>query len=457
MSNITQSFGHDSVKPVSMNNRSMGFFSTFSLWIGANVVVTTVFTGMLLVPDMSYLTALLVIVLGSLVGAIPLILTGNIGTRTGLPTMVLSRGAFGQRGAILPAAVNTITLIGWSWVQAYMAGLSLDHAVTYLTGYSNINLFTIITEIIVVSITMYGHKGIEATENIIATSMLVLSIFVFGFLFMKFDVANLVHIAVSKHPAVSVMVGFDIIVATAFSWMSSACDFNRNCVSEKSGLLGTYLGYLVATLIAAGLGATVSGFSILGHMTQTYDPTDLIGKSNPILGLVAAIVIFFSVLSTNVMALYSAVMSYLAIFPKQRFWIPAIVMGVLCVFGALLKDWLLAHFQNFLLLIGTLFIPVFAVILVDYYILKRKNYDANEIISGEKKLYWYSNGINYKAFFSYILGACFAYFFTYMHPLETGSSIFTFLVTSVLYFGLMKLDGKAVGVDTFKETQTEEL
>jgi NCS1 family nucleobase:cation symporter-1 len=457
MSNLTQGFGHDSVQPVPMNKRSMRFFSTFSLWIGANVVVTTVFTGMLLVPDMSYMTALMVILFGSLLGAIPLILTGNIGTRTGLPTMVLSRGAFGQRGAVLPSAVNTITLIGWSWIQAYMAGLSLDHAVTYLIGYSNVNLFTVITEIVVVTITLYGHKGIEATENIIATSMLILSVFVFGFMFIKFDVGNLVSMAVSKNPTVSVMVGFDIIVATAFSWMPSSCDYNRNCVSEKSGLLGTYSGYVVATLIAAGLGATVSGFSIMGNMTQTYDPTDLIGKSNPFLGLVAAIVIFFSVLSTNVMALYSATMSYLAIFPKQRFWIPTMVMGVLCVLGALLKDWLLVHFQSFLLMIGTLFIPVFAIILVDYYFLKGKKYDATEIIDGEKKLYWYTNGINYKAYISYISGALFAYYFTYIHPLVTGSSIFTFLATSFLYWGLMKLESKSVRIDTFQETQTKDI
>lgn len=86
---------------------------------------------MLFVPDMTFLKALFIIVLGSLVGAIPLVLMGNIGTRTGLPTMVLMRPAFGQRGAMLPAAVNLITLIGWAWIQAYMAGLSLNHAVTF--------------------------------------------------------------------------------------------------------------------------------------------------------------------------------------------------------------------------------------------------------------------------------------------------------------------------------------
>lgn len=370
---------------------------------------------------------------------------GNIGTRTGLPTMVLTKGAFGERGAVLPSAVNTIILIGWTWIQAYMAGLSLDHAVTYLTGYSNINLFTILTEMAVVAITIYGHRGIEATENIVATLMIVLSVIVFGYMFVTYDIGNLIHMEAKKNPAITVMVAFDIVVATAFSWMPTVCDFNRNCISEKTGMIGTYLGYNLASLIAMGLGATVSGFSIMGNMKQTYDPVDLIGQNNPILGLVAAIVIFLSVLSTNVMALYSATMSYLSIFSRHRFWVPTLVMGIISIVGALLKNWLLEHFQSFLLMIGTLFIPVIAVVLVDYYILKHKHYDVNEIITGQNKTYWYWKGVNLRAYLAYVIGAVFAYYFSYIQTLPTGATILTFLLTSFIYWALMKL-GKSTSL-----------
>ena len=445
MAEITKGFGRDSVRPVPMNERSMHFFSTFSLWLAANVVVTTIFTGMFLVPDLTYGDAIMVILLGSLVGAIPLILMGNIGTRTGLPTMILTKGSFGERGAVLPSAVNTLVLIGWTWIQAYMAGLSLNHAVYYLTGYSNINLFTILTEIIVVAITIYGHRGIITTEKIAAYLMVALSAVVFSYMFVTFDIGKLIQMAASDNPAITFMVAFDIVVATAFSWMPTVCDFNRNCVSEKAGMAGTYLGYNLATLIAMGLGATVSGFSILGNMTQTYDPTQLIAQYNPVLGFVAAIVIFVSVMSTNVMALYSATMSYLAIFRKHRFWVPAFIMGVISIVGALLKDWLLEHFQNFLLMIGTLFIPVIAIVLVDYYLLKQKHYDTDEIITGQKRLYWYWNGINGKAYISYLIGAGFAYYFSYIQTLPTGATVITFLLSSAVYWGLMKV-GKDVAL-----------
>lgn len=443
MSNF-QHAGHDSVRPVPLSERSMGFFSTFSLWVGANVVVTTVFTGMMLVPDLTLIHAILLILVGSLLGGIPLMLTGNIGTRTGLPTMILMRGAFGHRGAALPAAVNTIVLIGWSWVQAYMAGLSLNHAVEYLTGYSNINLFVIITEVFVVLITIYGHRGIEKTENIVATLMLILSVIVFAYMFIAFDIGRLIQMKASENPAITAMVAFDIVIATSFSWMSSAADFNRHCRTEKTGMTGTMLGYVTASIIAMGLGATVSGFSLLSGMEQTYDPTTLIGSFNPALGFVAAIVIFLSVLSTNVMALYSATMSYLAIFPKSTYVLPTAVLGVMAVAGAMLKEWLLANFQDFLLMIGTLFIPVIAVFLVDYYILKKSRYYAEEIISGERKTYWYQRGVNLFAYIAYLGGALFAYYFTYVQPLATGVTVLTFLLTAVIYGGLMKAVGVAV-------------
>lgn len=438
MADIGQ-LGRDSVQPVPKTDRSMGGFSTFSLWLAANVVVTTIFTGMLLVPHLTLKQAAWMIILGSLVGAIPLILTGNIGTRTGLPTMILMRGPFGHRGASLPAAANVIILIGWSWIQAYMGGLSLNYAVKFLTGYDNINLFVILLEIIVVLIAIYGHRGIEITENIIAYAMLILSFIVFSYMFIQFNIGELIAMKAAENPEITMVIAFDMVVATAFSWMTSASDFNRNVVNQKTSLVGTFCGYAIGTVLAMSLGATVAGFSVLGGGEPTYDPTILIGGVNPVLGFIAGIVIFISVLSTNSMALYSATMSYLAIFPRHKFVLPTVIMGIIAIFGALLKEQLLDQFQNFLLMIGTLFIPVIAIFLVDYYLINKGQYESEEIITGKKRTFWFTNGINYVAYTVYILSALFAYYFTYVQPLTIGSTVLTFFFTGLLYWILMKV------------------
>ena len=97
---------------------TMSLGRTAMVWLAADMVVTTLLTGTLFVPGIPYGRALLLILLGTLVGGSVLIAIGNIGTRTGLPTMVLTRGSFGRRGGYLPAAFNLVVLMGWSWVQA---------------------------------------------------------------------------------------------------------------------------------------------------------------------------------------------------------------------------------------------------------------------------------------------------------------------------------------------------
>lgn len=427
---VAEKLGRDRVEPESVSHRTMGFGRTITMWLGANVVVTTILTGMLLVPDLPYLRALWIILAGSILGAIGLALVGNIGTRTGLPTMVALRGSFGTRGSHLPAAVNLCVLIGWSWVQALLAGMSMNYAVEATTGYSNLALFTILCEAIVVLIVLRGHVGIERMELVVALSMLLLSGVVFYKLFTEFDVGGLVTLPVEKLNGVTTAVALDIVVATAFSWYVLAADFNRNAKSESGGMAGTVIGYVLATMVAMGLGATVSGFSILSGREQTFDPTVLLAGFG--FGIPAALVIFLSVMTTNVMAVYGAVMSYMNIRPQDGFWRPAAVIGVITIIGALWSG-ILNQFQDFLLLIGALFIPVFAVMLADYWVVKRGRYDAEEIIKGRDGAYWYLGGYNIPAWVAYLTGAGLAVYWTQISPLSFGATIPTFALTFVLY------------------------
>ena len=77
-------------------------------------------------------------------------------------------------------------------------------------------------------------------------------------------------------------------------------------------------------------------------------------------------------------------------------------------------------------MIGVLFIPIIAIVLVDYYIIRRKHYDISAILDKENKIYWYTKGFNLHVYLSYVVGAIFAYYFTYVHPLATGATILAF-------------------------------
>ena len=421
--------GHDSLN--STQAKSMKFFATFALWLGANMVVTTILTGMLLVPDLNLGEALSTVALGTLIGAIPLVLVGLMGQRTGLPTMVLSRRAYGNLGAKFISLINVCMLVGWSWIQALLAAMSLNFAIEATFGYSNLPLMIVICESIVVLVVLRGHLGIERVERWAAVMMLGLSLAVFYALNNHYDLGSLLELP-KRVDGITIGIAFDIVVATAFSWISSSADYNRNCNSPRTAVCATYLGYFTATLLAMTLGAAVSGLSLLNDMPQTYDPTQLLSQFG--FGLPAALVIFLSVMTTNIMAVYSATLSAMNLAPEMKFWKPALVIGLVSVFGALIPG-ILDQFQNFLIIIGGLFIPAFAVMICDYYLIDSSSYNADLL----KQKHQTGLPTARYAFAAYLIGAGLSTYWTLFSPLSFGSSLPVFLITGALYWFSVKL------------------
>ncbi|SFH29551.1 purine-cytosine permease family protein [Modicisalibacter xianhensis] len=433
----SSAFGQDTLDAVS-HERSLGLPGTFALWLGANVVVTTILTGMFLSPDLAFLHAMTLVFLGSAIGIVPLVLIGVMGQQTGMTTMVLARGTFGRMGAVFPAWVNLLALVAWSWIQALLAGMSLDYAVQSLTGYSNVALFTVICEGLVVLITLRGHLGIETAEKIAAVLMLLLAGVVVYALATNYDLPSIVEM--QARGGLGAGVAFDIVIATAFSWIPLAADYNRHCKSLRAAVAGTWGGYVTATLVAMGLGASVSALSVAIGFPQTYDPTQLLSGFG--FGLPAALVIFFSVLTTNVMCVYSATLSYMSTAPRTPFWKPALVIGVISVVGSLIPG-ILDQFQTFLLIIGSVFIPAFALMIVDYFLLGRERYSADQLLGHTGTL----PAINPVAFVSYGVGAALAYYWNWVAPLDFGASLPVFVITGALYFVASRLtrrSGRAV-------------
>ncbi|MFC0336889.1 putative hydroxymethylpyrimidine transporter CytX [Kushneria avicenniae] len=414
--------------------QSLSLPGTFALWLGANVVVTTILTGMLLVPALDFATAMMIVASGSALGILPLVLIGVMGQRTGLTTMVLARATFGRIGAGVPAWVNLLALIAWSWIQARLAGMSLDYAISELTGYSNLALFTVICEALVVLVVLGGHRGIERVEKIAAVLMLVLALIVAWALGSHYDMANL--LSAPAQGGISLSGAFDIVIATAFSWIPLAADYNRHCRSTRVAALGTWSGYVSATLIAMGLGGAVSGLAMALGREPTYDPTQLLSGFG--FGLPAAMVIFFSVLTTNVMCVYSATLSYMSTRSRSGFRRPALIIGVLTVLGAMIPG-ILEEFQTFLLIIGSVFIPAFSLMIVDYYLLGEQGlrYSTKCLLQTDQL-----PAINPVALLAYLLGATLAYYWNWVSPLAMGASLPVFVVTGLLYWIGMSISGR---------------
>jgi NCS1 family nucleobase:cation symporter-1 len=414
------------------SERSMSLGRTAMVWLAANMVVTTLLTGTLFVPGIPYRRALLVIVLGTVVGGSVLVLVGNIGTRTGLPTMVLTRGSFGRRGGYLPAIANLVVLMGWSWVQAILAGITVNYVVEQATGFSNPVAFSVLCQSLVVVLALFGHAGIERVEPWLALVMVLVAAYVFFIAFRDVGIAGYLQLPAQPELGMTAAIAFDIVVATAISWTVLSADFNRHARDQRSGIIGTAIGYTASTTISMSLGATAIAYVVLtGGEAVPFDPTVLVER----FGVPLAVVIFLSVMATNTLVVYGMIMSFLNVRPRSDFLRVAVVLGLVSIAGA---TWLsiVDNFITFLFLISALFVPVFAIMVTDHYLLRRGRYAVADLLRDRGGAYWYAGGVNPAAILAFAVGAALAFYWTRVSPLPVGATIPTFLVTCVLYLGL---------------------
>ncbi|MFJ3958347.1 purine-cytosine permease family protein [Arthrobacter sp. NPDC090010] len=406
------------------------------IWLAANLVVTTLLTGTLFVTAIPFSTAVVMIVAGTLVGALALTSIGAIGTRTGLPTMAITRGAFGLKGSLLPVGANVVVLMGWSWVQAMLAGVTVDHVVQQFTGFSSPVLFSVLCQLLVVILAIFGHTGIARVEPWLAVVILAVIAWIFAMAFGRFSPADFSGIAVDTSLGSTPAIVLDVVIATAVSWTVLSADINRMARSTRAGVVGAGVGYSVSTIVAMLLGATALGYVVLsGGDAVSFDPATIVDS----FGVPLALVIFFSVMATNTMVVYGMTTSVVNARPggRTRFLPAALILGALSILGS---TWLslLGQFTSFLTLIGSLFVPVFAVVIVDYYWFKRASYGKDLLLSTGGR-FWYIRGVNWIAVACWAIGAGTSVLLSTVWTSPIGATLPTFALSAALYWLGMNL------------------
>ncbi len=403
------------------------------IWLAANLVVTTLLTGTLFVPGVSIGEAIGWIIAGTLLGAIVLTLIGVMGVRTGLPTMSLTRGSFGLRGSIVPAIANVIVLMGWSWVQAMLAGISIDWLVAQATGYSNPAMWAAICQAIVVALAIFGHEGIARIEPYFALVILAIMAYIFVTALTTYAPAEFAAIEPDPEAGMTSALVFDIVFATAISWTVLSADLTRVARTQRAGGVGAFVGYTLSTTLTMTLGAVAIAFVLLsGGEAIPFDPVTIIEA----FGAPLAIAIFLSVMATNTMVMYGMTLSLTNALPTRkplRFLPTALAVGVVAIIGSTFLG-LLEQFTVFLSTIGALFIPVFAIMVVDYYLVRGRAYTP-DILARTGGRYWFTGGVHWAAIVSWAIGALTYLALAFWWGSPVGAALPTFAIAFLLYWG----------------------
>ena len=427
------------IEPTQQEERNLGGWDFFLLWAGAAISLAEIWAGSLVVP-LGLGLGLWAILLGHLIGNTPFALGGLMGSRWGIPTMVSVRPSFGIRGSYFASALNVIQLIGWTAVMLIVCGQAAD-AISKFYGFSNLNLWIILSGVITTLWAVAGHRFWKWLQRISVFVLLILCVVMTYIVFQEYGWGMLSQIPRKRD--FPFMVGMDLVIAMPISWLPLVSDYSRFATDTKRSFWGTWIGYFIVSswMYLIGLMATLA--------TQSSDPSGVVMNLMLKFGwaIPALIIVLFSTFTTTFLDIYSTAISGLNIFPKLGERTGTWIGGILGIIVAIIFPALL-DYEHFLLFIGAMFCPLFGIVLVDYFLLRRGVIDLEDLYKRGGK-YWFSKGINPFAFIAWAIGFAIYLGFSPMlmekvlqikaaFPWPLGSSLPSMILAGLIYWFLKR-------------------
>jgi len=434
---------------VNPKDKNWDWKDLFCFW-GANiqsVIAFSLIASLYLVYELSFLVVLFGSLLGSFFVYFFANLIGRPSQKTGLPFPVLLRSSLGVRGAKYFAFLRGLVGITFFGIQTYF----LSKVFSYII---RIFIFSIDNTILDIDIFLIFLLGL----NIIDWVSFILAILLQGFLFSKGHKFNKLIINFSTIAVYSGMLFFFLVVllldvkvvsqafadifnyknifikdnitplitvaGTVFAYFSLTIlnygDFSRYVKNENElnkGNLSLILNLILFSFFAVFIVIGVDIFlnKNLENMERILtNPTDIIGKINNIqITVIVLFLIVFASASTNLIANYIPAQNSLINFLPKKLNLKNTSL-VIIFFGFLVGIFWLPLLSQIGILslvdtMGSFFGPIFGVMIIDYYFIKKKNLDNKDIFSLDTNgLYFYSKGWHVKAIYSLIIGFVFA-------------------------------------------------
>ena len=331
-----------------MENKKTSTFSNGLIWFGAGVSIAEIITGTYLAP-LGFKTGIIAIILGHIIGCVMLFLAGLIGGQTGKSSMETAAISFGKKGSSFFAVMNVLQLVGWTGIMIYDASLSAE--TIFAAG---AKLWALIIGGLSIVWILVGMKTLEKI-NVVA----MLSLFVLTIVLCVQIMKNAGAAVIGASDAMTFGGAVELAVAMPLSWYPVISDYTRYAEKPFAATLVSTITYgLVSSwMFIIGMGAAI--------FTETSDVAQIMVKAG--LGIAGLIIVVFSTVTTTFLDAFSAGVSSVSVYGKINEKHAAVVATVIGTVGACLIN--MDDITNFLYLIGSVFAPMIAVLIADYFIL----------------------------------------------------------------------------------------
>lgn len=441
---MQKSFG--TVHPIPQVARYSNKWDMFATWVGANANNGTWYIGGVIAAAGMYTASTALIVAGILSYTL-LAFSSLMGYHTGLSAMTLTRASFGIRGSFLPSIINIVQFIGWAAANTFIAAISVSTIFHTILGWPSYGQpggqWGLIIGIIIMSILhlisiSLGEKSVRLIERI---GIILVIIFVVWESIVVFKTVSLHAIFAwqpPKHMQISSGAAIDILAAFNLAWVTAGSDFSRFSKSKQGATSMAFLGANIGLFWFAfiGLTATIATAIALNNYDPNYsDPSTIAMRLG--LGTLALIVIMITSTTANAVNLMAAGSALTNIWHKLSLKASLLIVtltATLVSFIPLFVASFLTDFIAFLDLIGMVLGPEIAIFLVDYFLIRKGNYQISEFtkINGQ---YWYNGGINWRAIGSWIFGLLAYWGLGYIALIKEtiGATFVAMLLTAIVY------------------------
>lgn len=352
--------------------RALGLVDQVALWgnLGISILLLLSATFVLApdptLPPLSLTAALVAVVVGAVIGNVLLGLGAVPGAETGAPAMVLLRGMFGWRGSWVPTAFNVAQNVGWATFEVWI----IAESATRLTDDSLRPVFVVAAGACATVMALRPLGVVRGYIKKVAVWAVLLST---AYLFVR--VLGRPLPAFGQGSWQAFWKGTDIVIALPISWIPLAADYSRHSRTAKAAFGGALLGYGAATLAFFSLG--VLAYASFALEAAPGEQVDVIASvlALPVGGL-ALLILVLDELDEVFANIYSTTVSVQNVQPRVDRRFVTVAVGVVATALAMSFD--MMAYEGFLLLIGSVFVPLFATFAVDYYVLRRGRWDVSE-------------------------------------------------------------------------------
>lgn len=344
-----------------MEEKRTSLFENGLIWFGAGVSIAEILTGTYF-ASLGFTKGLLAILIGHVIGCALMFLAGIIGGKVRKSSMETVKMSFGQKGSLLFSVANIIQLVGWTAIMIY-DGAGAANSI-FQTGHW---VWCLVIGALIVLWILIGLQSLGKVNTVAMVALFGLTVVLCGVIFGKGGVHSVAGDAISFGEAV------ELSVAMPLSWLPLISDYTREAKSPVKATAVSVVTYGLVScwMYVIGMGSAIfTGESDIARIML-----------NAGLGIAGLVIVVFSTVTTTFLDAYSAGVSSESVFSKingKWFAVGATVIGTVCAICFPIYD-----ITDFLYFIGSVFAPMIAIQIADFFILKK---DSSQRAFDQKNL-----------------------------------------------------------------------